>query len=146
MLHPPGPMGPPATSAAHVLALLDEDDDSLKLHALQQLDRSVHDFWFQISSSIAAIEALYEDDEFSHRELAALVASKVRPRGAAVGGSAIGGHCGRRRARWRDGCPTAAAAMRAAGGAPQPTRPRLPPLLAPPAARCSTTWATWTMR
>ncbi|PRW45196.1 26S proteasome non-ATPase regulatory subunit 1-like protein A-like [Chlorella sorokiniana] len=70
-------MGAPATSAAHVLALLDEDDDSLKLHALQQLDRSVHDFWFQISSSIAAIEALYEDEEFSHRELAALVASKV---------------------------------------------------------------------
>jgi hypothetical protein len=66
------------TSAAHVLALLDEDEDSLKLYALQQLDRSVHDFWFQISSSIAAIEALYEDEEFSHRELAALVASKVR--------------------------------------------------------------------
>ncbi|KAI3426179.1 hypothetical protein D9Q98_008556 [Chlorella vulgaris] len=65
------------TSAAHVLALLDEDEDSLKLYALQQLDRSVHDFWFQISSSIAAIEALYEDEEFSHRELAALVASKV---------------------------------------------------------------------
>ena len=87
--HPPGAMGAPATSAAHVLALLDEDDDSLKLHALQQLDRSVHDFWFQISSSIAAIEALYEDEEFSHRELAALVASKVRSRGLALLGSAI---------------------------------------------------------
>lgn len=69
------------TSAAHVLSLLEEEDESLKLYALQQLDRSVHDFWFQISSSIAAIEALYEDEEFSHRELAALVASKVRGQG-----------------------------------------------------------------
>ena len=76
-----------ATSAGHVLSLLDEEDDSLKLYALQQLDRSVHDFWFQISSSIAAIEALYEDEEFSHRELAALVASKVGwKRGRAIAG------------------------------------------------------------
>lgn len=78
---PPQPAmaaGGAATSAAHVLALLEEEDDSLKLWALQQLDRSVHDFWFQVASSIASIEALYEDEEFSHRELAALVASKVR--------------------------------------------------------------------
>ena len=68
----------PASSAAGVLALLDEEDEGLKLYALQQLDRSVHDFWFQISGSIAGIEALYEDDEFAHRELAALVASKAR--------------------------------------------------------------------
>ena len=76
------PSGLPAglalvSSAAGVLALLEEEDDDLKLGALQQLDRSVHDFWFQISGSIATIEALYEDDEFSHRELAALIASKV---------------------------------------------------------------------
>lgn len=70
----------PSSSAAGVLALLDEDDDSLKLYALQQLDRSVHEFWFQISGAIAGIEALYEDEEFSHRELAALVASKVSDR------------------------------------------------------------------
>lgn len=67
----------PVSSAAGVLALLEEEDDDLKLCALQQLDRSVHDFWFQISGSIATIEALYEDDEFSHRDLAALIASKV---------------------------------------------------------------------
>lgn len=77
VLKPAGMAPAAATSAAHVLALLDEDEDALKLYALQQLDRSVHDFWFQISSSIAAIEALYEDEDFSHRELAALVASKV---------------------------------------------------------------------
>lgn len=68
---------PSGTSAAGTLALLEEDDDSLKVHALQLLDKSVHDFWFQIASSIASIEALYEDEEFSHRELAALVVSKV---------------------------------------------------------------------
>lgn len=45
----------------------------------------MHDFWFQISTSIASIEALHEDEDFSHRELAALVASKVR-RAAAGGG------------------------------------------------------------
>ncbi len=37
----------------------------------------VHDYWFQISGSIGSVEALYEDDEFAHRELAALLASKV---------------------------------------------------------------------
>lgn len=68
---------PHATSAAGVLSLLDEEDDSLKVHALQQLDRTVDEFWFQIAGSIAAIEALYEDEEFEHRGLAALVASKV---------------------------------------------------------------------
>ena len=37
----------------------------------------MHEYWFQISGAIASVEALYEDDEFSDRELAALVASKV---------------------------------------------------------------------
>ena len=66
------------TSAANLLALLDEEDDALRLHALQSLNRVVHEFWFQIASSIASVEAFYEDEDFSHRELAALVASKVR--------------------------------------------------------------------
>jgi 26S proteasome regulatory subunit N2 len=42
----------------------------------------VHDYWFQISGNIGSVEALYEDDDFAHRELAALLASKVgRSRG-----------------------------------------------------------------
>ena len=69
--------GDSVSGAAGVLALLEEDDDALKLYALQQLDRSVHDFWFQISGSIALIESLHEDEDFIHKELAALVASKV---------------------------------------------------------------------
>ena len=66
------------SSAASLLALLKEDDDALKLYALQSLNKVVHDFWFQIASAIANVEAFYEDEDFSHRELAALVASKVR--------------------------------------------------------------------
>lgn len=65
------------SSAANLLALLDEDDDALKLYALQSLNKVVHEFWYQIATVIASVEAFYEDEEFSHRELAALVASKV---------------------------------------------------------------------
>lgn len=69
---------PPSNSGAlGLLALLEEEEDSLKVFALQQINKNVDEYWFQISSSIAHVEALYEDDEFSHRELAALVASKV---------------------------------------------------------------------
>lgn len=67
------------TSAAPVLALLEEPSDDLRAYALQQLNSSVDDFWYEVSGSIAAIESLYEDDEFGHRELAALLASKVSP-------------------------------------------------------------------
>lgn len=67
----------PASSAAGLLALLDEQNDDLKRYALQNLDKVVHEYWYQISGSIASVEALVEDEMFSHRELAALVASKV---------------------------------------------------------------------
>lgn len=66
------------TSAQGLIALLDEDDDRLRAHALKQLDRVVPDLWFEVSSSIATIEALYEDESFTERSLAALLASKVR--------------------------------------------------------------------
>ena len=66
-----------STSAAGLLAQLDEDDDVLRLNALQSLNSVVHEFWFQIASSIASVEAFYEDETFTHRKLAALLASKV---------------------------------------------------------------------
>jgi 26S proteasome regulatory subunit N2 len=69
---------PAVSSAAGLLALLGERNDELKRYALSSLDKVVHEYWFQISGSIASVEALYEDDEFTDRELAALVASKVR--------------------------------------------------------------------
>jgi len=68
------------SSAANLLAQLEEDDEALRLNALQSLNNVVHEFWFQIASSIASVEAFYEDETFTHRELAALVASKVSSR------------------------------------------------------------------
>ncbi|KAK9822620.1 hypothetical protein WJX74_011008 [Apatococcus lobatus] len=65
------------SSATGVLSLLNEEDDALRLYALQVLNKLVHEFWFQVASSIASVEAFYEDEEFGHRDLAALVASKV---------------------------------------------------------------------
>ncbi|KAJ3119597.1 proteasome regulatory particle base subunit [Physocladia obscura] len=65
------------TSAAGAISLLDEHDERLKVFALQQLNAIVDQFWAEISDSITKIEILYEDPAFSHRELAALVASKV---------------------------------------------------------------------
>lgn len=65
------------SSADNLLALLKEDDDALKLYALQSLNKVVHEFWYQIASVLTSVEAFCEDEEFSHRELAALVASKV---------------------------------------------------------------------
>ena len=66
------------TSAAPLLAMLDEEDDVLKVHALKQLDSVVPRFWYQISNHIPQVEALCEDEEFKHRESASLLASKVR--------------------------------------------------------------------
>lgn len=65
------------SSAAGLLALLDEPNDELKHHALTHLNKLVHDYWYQISGALGSLEALYEDEDFKHRELAALVASKV---------------------------------------------------------------------
>ncbi|KAF9914367.1 proteasome regulatory particle base subunit [Lobosporangium transversale] len=65
------------TSAAGVIALLDEQDDDLKVYALQKLNGLVDQFWAEISDSVSKIEIMYEDTEFKDRQLAALVASKV---------------------------------------------------------------------
>ncbi|KAF9951015.1 proteasome regulatory particle base subunit, partial [Modicella reniformis] len=65
------------TSAAGVIALLDEQDDDLKVYALQKLNGLVDQFWAEISDAVSKIEIMYEDTEFKDRQLAALVASKV---------------------------------------------------------------------
>ncbi|KAF9344555.1 proteasome regulatory particle base subunit, partial [Mortierella sp. AD094] len=65
------------TSAAGVIALLDEHDDDLKVYALQKLNGLVDQFWAEISDAVSKIEIMYEDTEFKDRQLAALVASKV---------------------------------------------------------------------
>lgn len=65
------------TSAAGVIALLDEPEPQLKVFALEKLNKIVDVFWAEISEAIDKIEVLYEDVTFKHRELSALVASKV---------------------------------------------------------------------
>ncbi|KAK9725768.1 hypothetical protein RND81_05G167900 [Saponaria officinalis] len=65
------------SSAGALLAMLNENHPSLKLHALTNLNAFAQFFWPEISTSIPQIESLYEDEEFSERKLAALVVSKV---------------------------------------------------------------------
>lgn len=65
------------TSAAGIIALLEETDDTLIGYSLKQLNSLVDMFWAEISDSITTIEMLYENEEFKDRQLAGLVASKV---------------------------------------------------------------------
>lgn len=67
----------PITSAAGVVALLDEPEPELQSYALQKLNVLVDSFWAEIADSVSKIEVLYENPNFPQRELAALVASKV---------------------------------------------------------------------
>ncbi|KAH0674616.1 hypothetical protein KY284_025703 [Solanum tuberosum] len=70
-------MATTVSSAGGLLAMLNESHPQLKLHALSNLNAFVDYFWPEISTSVALIESLYEDEEFAQRQLAALVASKV---------------------------------------------------------------------
>lgn len=67
----------PVSTAKGLLNMLKEKHPILKLHALNNLNIIMDQFWPEISTNIAQIEELYEDDNFEHRHLAALVASKV---------------------------------------------------------------------
>lgn len=65
------------TSASGIISLLDDSLCEMKIFALDKLNGVVDEFWPEISDVIGKIEVLYEDENFSHRKLAALVASKV---------------------------------------------------------------------
>lgn len=65
------------STASGLLAMLKEQHPILKLHALNNLNACVDNFWPEISVNIKQIEVLYEDEHFEHRNLAALVVSKV---------------------------------------------------------------------
>ena len=56
---------------------MDENDPSIQVYALEQLNQTVSIFWAEIAEQIQKIEILYEDAAFPNRQLAALVASKV---------------------------------------------------------------------
>uniref|UniRef100_A0A2P2I0U6 26S proteasome non-ATPase regulatory subunit 1 n=1 Tax=Hirondellea gigas TaxID=1518452 RepID=A0A2P2I0U6_9CRUS len=65
------------TSAAGILALLDEPEPELQKFALERLNEIIDIFWPEIADSVQKIEALEENESFGKRELAALVVSKV---------------------------------------------------------------------
>ncbi|CAO2657655.1 Nn.00g037810.m01.CDS01 [Neocucurbitaria sp. VM-36] len=65
------------TSAAGVVGFLAEPDPALRSFALQRLNEDIDLLWPEVAGSVSQIEALYEDDSFPQRELAALVAAKV---------------------------------------------------------------------
>eukprot|EP00048_Salpingoeca_helianthica_P022316 m.17581 g.17581 ORF g.17581 m.17581 type:complete len:928 (-) comp7164_c0_seq1:44-2827(-) len=65
------------TSAAGLLALLNEQENELKRYALEQLNEVVDLFWAEISDSLVSLEVLSESEDFPHRQLAALLVSKV---------------------------------------------------------------------
>ncbi|SBT42057.1 26S proteasome regulatory subunit RPN2, putative (RPN2) [Plasmodium ovale wallikeri] len=65
------------TSASGVIALLNEEETSLKIFGLEKLNAIVDIYWPELADYIFKIEELCEDKNFSGRELANLVASKV---------------------------------------------------------------------
>ena len=65
------------TSAAGVVGFLAEPDTELKVFALERLNEQIDSLWTEVAASVGEIEALYEDETFPERELAALVAAKV---------------------------------------------------------------------
>jgi len=65
------------TSAAGVVGFLSEPDPALRSFALHQLNDQIDLLWPEVAGSVSQIEALYEDEAFPERELAALVAAKV---------------------------------------------------------------------
>ncbi|KAJ2609706.1 proteasome regulatory particle base subunit [Coemansia sp. RSA 1365] len=65
------------TSATGLISLLNEEERELQFYGLSQLNSVADRFWAEISDSISRIEILYEDEGFQHRQLAALVASKI---------------------------------------------------------------------
>ncbi|KAL3473448.1 armadillo-type protein [Aspergillus californicus] len=64
-------------SAAGLVGFLSEPDAELRVFALKTLDAQIDLLWTEVVDSIPQIEALYEDESFPERGLAALVAAKV---------------------------------------------------------------------
>ncbi|QIW98085.1 hypothetical protein AMS68_003603 [Peltaster fructicola] len=65
------------TSAAGLVGFLSEQDVALQSFALQRLNEEIDTVWPEVSGSIGQIEALFEDESFPERELAALLLSKT---------------------------------------------------------------------
>ncbi|OBT72998.1 26S proteasome regulatory subunit N2 [Pseudogymnoascus sp. 05NY08] len=68
---------PGLVSATGVLGFLSDEEPELKIFALQTLNDDIDTLWTEVAGSVGQIEALYEDDTFPERRLAALVLAKV---------------------------------------------------------------------
>ncbi|KAI0018592.1 26S proteasome regulatory subunit rpn2 [Xylariomycetidae sp. FL0641] len=68
---------PGLVTATGVLAFLAEEEPELRVFALQTLNDDIDTVWFEVAGALGQIEALYEDESFPDRKLAALVLSKV---------------------------------------------------------------------
>ncbi|KAH0489400.1 hypothetical protein TgHK011_009832 [Trichoderma gracile] len=68
---------PGLVSATGVLAFLADEEPELRVFALQTLNDDIDTVWTEVAGSLSQIEALYEDESFPERQLAALVLAKV---------------------------------------------------------------------
>ncbi|KAH7166310.1 armadillo-type protein [Dactylonectria macrodidyma] len=68
---------PGLVSATGVLAFLADEEPELKVFALQTLNDDIDTVWTEVAAALSQIEALYEDESFPERQLAALVLAKV---------------------------------------------------------------------
>jgi 26S proteasome regulatory subunit N2 len=67
---------PPSSSAAGIIAYLEESGNDLKIRALKKLFQVVDIHWAEVCNSLPLIEELSEDSSFPAADLAAAVASK----------------------------------------------------------------------
>ncbi|PFH62660.1 hypothetical protein XA68_12531 [Ophiocordyceps unilateralis] len=68
---------PGLISATGVLAFLADEEPELKVFALQTLNDDIDTVWTEVAGALTQLEALYEDESFPERQLAALVLAKV---------------------------------------------------------------------
>jgi len=68
---------PALVSATGVLGFLADEEPELKVFALKTLNDDIDTVWTEVAGALSQIEALYEDESFPERQLAALVLAKV---------------------------------------------------------------------
>ncbi|KAK3388452.1 armadillo-type protein [Sordaria brevicollis] len=68
---------PGLVTATGVLAFLADEEPELKVFALKTLNDDIDTVWTEVAGHLTQIEALYEDETFPERQLAALVLAKV---------------------------------------------------------------------
>ncbi|KAK3385414.1 armadillo-type protein [Podospora didyma] len=68
---------PGLVTATGVLAFLADEEPELKVFALKTLNDDIDTVWTEVAGALSDIEALFEDETFPERQLAALVLAKV---------------------------------------------------------------------